>query len=74
MAVEVNHASNFSQRYLARASLAHVSHLGARLEAVAVLLAEFSRVPSFVASPGSALVVQNIASHLAMGTVKRFVY
>ena len=52
--VEVDHASLFSQRYLAHASLAPVSHLGARLEAVALLIAEFRRVPSFVAISGSA--------------------
>ena len=52
--VEVDHASLFSQRYLTHASLASVSHLGARLEAVALLIAKFRRVPSFVASSGSA--------------------
>ena len=64
--VEVDHASLFSQRYLANASLAPVSHLGARLEAVALLIAEFRRVPSFVASSGSAPPSSYLFGHNAL--------
>ena len=64
--VEVDHASLFSQRYLAHASLAPVSHLGARLEAVALLIAEFRRVPSFVASSGSAPPSSYLFGHNAL--------
>ena len=40
------HARVFSRRCLDRASLAPIVHLGARLEAVALLLADLRRLPS----------------------------